>query len=299
MVNRANVIYYHDMKIKKIERLLCAYLGGWERLLSASRVADMLGVSREHASRKVITWARKSFRTSKEEGLRKAVFIEDELSAMPQGLQTPRDLITNLPGLALACDYFERPQIERLADYLSGEGDPDIFRELFAAMRRQEALLLCYKAKSGDFFLWFSPHTLVDLPHRPHFRGHARWIRDGDCAYIDLIPSRIVSVGDRSTAAYTGLAEDIAWRTKCEISLRLADDLPPTIRAAMVQEWGYQLRSLDGHLVLTLKGVRLPLVQYVKDAIFWRTFLGTSYQVWQENVPKPRSDFSKLRDTTL
>jgi hypothetical protein len=278
------------MKLKQIEIILCAYLGGWERSLSASMVADMLGVSREHASRKVMTWARKSFRISEEEGSRRTVLIEDGLAAMPLGLQTPRELITNLPGLALACDHFDKPQIERLADYLSAEGDPDIFQQLFAAMRRKEALLLCYKAKSGDILLWFSPHTLVDLPHRPHFRGHARWLRDGDWAYIDLIPSRIVSVEEWSTAAYTSLAEDAAWKTKCEISLKLAHELPPEIRAAMVQEWGYQLRSVEGQMLLTLKGVRQPLVQYIKDAIFWRTFHGTSYQVWQEMDPHSRND---------
>ena len=268
--------------IKKAEKIICAYLGGWERSLSASRLADALDVSREHASRKIMTWARKSFRISKAEGSRKMVHIEDSLAMMPQGLQTPRELITNLPGIMLICgDPYRAPPIVRLVDLISAEGDPDIFQDLYAAMSRREALLLNYKAKSGELTVWFSPHTLVDLPQRPHFRGHARWAR-GDFAFIDLVPSRVVSVDDRSRDAYTGLADDLEWSMRCDLNLRLSDDLPAEVQEVLVQEWGHQLHVVEGHMVLVLKGIRFPMLQYIKNAMLWRTFHGTSYQVWQE-----------------
>lgn len=270
------------MAVQKIEAILCAYLGGWERQLSASRLANLLGISREHASRKIMTWARKSFRLSNAEGSTKTVFFEEGIVVAPPGLQTPRDLINNLPGLALVCENFERPQIERIADYLSAEGEPDLFQRLYAAMRRREALLVNYRAKSGEVSLWFSPHSLVDAPHRPHFRGYAHWLRDGDGEFIDVVPSRVASIEDQSVSLYTGLAADAAWNTKRDLLLSLAEDLPEDVRSAMVQEWGHQLRNVDGRLVLRLRGIREPVLQYVKDAILWRTFRGTSYQVWYE-----------------
>lgn len=210
------------------------------------------------------------------------VYIEDSLAMMPPGLRTPRELMTNLSGIALLCgDPYQEPPFVRLVDLISAEGDPDVFQDLYAAMSRKEALLLTYKAKSSDLTLWFSPHTLVDLPQRPHFRGHARWVR-GDFAFIDLVPSRVVSVDDRSLNAYTGLADDREWNMKCDLNLRLSNDIPVEVQEVLVQEWGHQLRAVDGHMVLTLKGIRLPLLQYVKDAILWRTFHGVNYQVWQE-----------------
>lgn len=270
------------MTIKRAEKIICAYLGGWERMLSASRLADALGVSREHASRKIMTWARKSFRLSKAEGSRKMVQIEDSLAMMPPGLRTPRELMTNLPGIAFVCgDPYQEPPLVRLADLISAEGDPDIFRDLYAAMNRKEALLLTYKAKSSELTLWFSPHTLVDLPQRPHFRGHARWVR-GDFTFIDLVPSRIVSVDDRSRDAYTGVADDLEWSLRCDLNLRLSDDLPAEVQDVLVQEWGHQLRVVEGHMLLVLKGIRSPLLQYIKDAMLWRTFHGVTYQVWEE-----------------
>lgn len=266
-----------------LEKIVCAYLGGWERMLSASRLANSLGVTREHASRKLMAWARRTYQLAEAEGSRKFTFIEDGLAAMPPGLQTPRELMTHLPGLTLACDNrLGPPSIVRLTDHLAAEGDPDIFQEVYAAMRRKEALLLSYNAKSGAIPLWFSPHALVDLPHRPHFRGHALWLRDRDSTFIDLVPSRIITVDDRSAKEFTGPAEDTAWNTKRDLTLALSGDLPDPIRSVMIQEWGYQIRNDKGRMVLHLKGIRAPLVQYLKDAMLWRTFQGKTYQVWQE-----------------
>lgn len=269
------------MVVKKAEAIICAYLGGWERMLSASRLADALDVSREHASRKIMTWARKAFRLSKAEGSRKTVHIEECLAAMPLGLRTPRQLMTNLPGITLVCgDYYREPSIVRLVDQISAEGDPDIFQDLYSAMCRKEALLLNYKAKSGELTLWFSPHALVDIPQRPHFRGQARWAR-GDFAFIDLVPSRVVSVDDQSRELYTGPADDSEWNNRCDLTLRLSDNIPVEVREVMVQEWGHQLRAVNGQMVFVLQGIRFALLQYIKDAILWRTFHGSSYQVWQ------------------
>ena len=258
-------------------------------MLSASRLAGALDVSREHASRKIMTWARKAFRLSQAEGSRKTVHIEECLAVMPLGLRTPRQLMTNLPGISLVGgDHYCVPSIVRPMDQISAEGDPDIFQDLYAAMCRKEALLLNYKSKSGELTLWFSPHALVDIPQRPHFRGHARWAC-GDFAFIDLVPSRVVSVDDRSREAYTGPADDIEWNNRYDLTLQLSDAIPLDVREVMIQEWGYQLRTVDGNMVLVLKGVRFALLQYIKDAILWRTFHGTSYQVWQEQRGLPHS----------
>ena len=277
------VIYYHDMTVDKIEKIICAYLGGWEQVLSTSRVAGALGISREHASRKIMTWARKAFSLSQPEGSVKTVFIDGGLEAMPPGLRSPREMMDNLPGLLLVCgDGLERPNIVRLGDLFCSEADPDIFHRIYAAMCRKEALLISYKAKSGDMSFWFSPHSLIDLPQRPHFRGHAQWIRDGDWAFIDMVPSRVALVEEISRERYVGEVADTSWNTVADLALKLSPELPQEIRATMIQEWGYNLKEIDGQLILRLENIREPLLDYVKDTMFWRAFRGKVYQIWTD-----------------
>lgn len=268
------------MKINKIEKLLVSYLGGWEGSLSSSRLAKALDQSREHASRKSMSWARTRYALSAPLGSAHSVEIEDDLQELPVGLRTPREVMDCLPGLRAALhDIGLEGLVVGISQYTSAEGDPEIFRRLYKAMCRKESLLIDYKAKSGTILLWFSPHHLVDLPQRPHFRGHALWVRDGDGAFIDAVPSRVSMIHDCSTVRFVGEQQDIEWSHFVTVKLRIRDDLPVGIKDAIIQEWGHQIYLCDGLLELRVPGVRQPLSPYVEAALMWRVFGGEIYKV--------------------
>lgn len=90
-----------------MEKLFAVYLGGWEQALSASRLAAAIGVTREHASRKVLGWVRHAYMLSPEEGSRRIARIEDGPDRFPSGLRGPRELMELLPGLTLL-DYAKK-----------------------------------------------------------------------------------------------------------------------------------------------------------------------------------------------
>lgn len=270
------------MKIALIEKFLISYLGGWEGNLSSSRLAKALDQSREHASRKSMSWARQRYALSVPEGSTHSVQIEDDLEQLPAGLRTPREVLDCLPGLRCVLpDMAIAGEVIGISQYTSAEGDPEIFRRLYKAMCRKEALLIDYKARSGTIFLWFSPHHLVDLVQRPHFRGHALWVRDRDGYFIDVVPARVSMIHDCSTAHYVGEEQDAEWSHFETITLRIRDELPSGIKNAVIQEWGHQIYFCDDQLELRVPGVRQPLVPYVEAALMWRVFSGKIYEIFE------------------
>ena len=283
MAMQYGVRYYHTMKISKIEKVMISYLAGWEGRLSASRLGRVLGVRREHASRKLMPWARTFLDLGEIEGSRQTVRAREDASDLMEGLRTPRELMDALPGLALVseADEIDRPSIVRLNGVLCAEGDPEIFQKIFMAMCRREAIYLSYLAKSGPQSFVFSPHTLVDNFHRPHFRGYAVW-PSGTSLFIDMVPSRVIEVDGVEANAYVDGRHDKEWHEMVDVELSLSSDLPDGLRSTILQEWGHQVRLVDGSYRLTLKGIRRPLAGYVRDLISWRTSQGIGYRVWTD-----------------
>lgn len=275
------MIYYHTMKNSMIEKILVAYLGGWERKLSASLLAKALGISREHAGRGIMPWVRAAYALSDPEGSHSRTAILDELEHLPEGLRSPRDVMDILPGLKRICEKEAVfPSCVRLGHILTAEGDPEIFRDLYAAMCRKEAVLIKYKAKSGDTACWFSPHSLVDLPHRPHFRGYVHWLRSDEWGFIDVVPSRVTQVNAVSKEKFTGGDKDTDWHDLVTIDFLLSKELPGHLRETVIQEWGHRIRRVDGEIVLQVPGMQRALVRYVRDALLWRSFHGEPHKVW-------------------
>lgn len=269
-----------------IEKFFAVYLGGWEQALSASRLAAALGVTREHASRKLLSWVRSVYPLSPEEGSRRIARIEDGPDRFPAGLCGPREMMDLLPGLALLdCAKKIEGRFSNIRSLIAAEGDPDLFRAVYAAMCRHEALLLRYRAKSGEVTCWFSPHTLVDLTRRPHFRGHAEWVREREWGYIDMVPARIILIDGADTSRYVGPGEDVDWRSEEDLSFVLSESLPEAVRGTLIQEWGHQLRTEQGRFVLRVPKVRRALAPYVRDEILWRVFRGQMYKVFEQITP--------------
>lgn len=276
-----DVIYSHTMKNTMIEKILVAYLGGWERKLSASLLAKALGISREHASRGIMAWVRNTYTLSDPEGSQQRTAILDDLESLPKGLRSPREVMDLLPGLMQICEKeADQPSYVRLDHIMTAEGDPEIFRDLYASMCRKEAVLIKYKAKSGDTECWFSPHSLVDLPHRPHFRGYVYWLRGAEWGFIDVVPSRVTQVNEISKEHFTGCEKDSDWHDLVTIKFALSTDLPERLRETVIQEWGHKLRNVDGKIILQVPEVRRALVRYVRDALLWRIFNGEAHKVW-------------------
>ena len=269
-----------------MEKLFAVYLGGWEQALSASRLAAAIGVTREHASRKVLGWVRHAYMLGPEEGSRRIARIEDGPDRFPSGLRGPRELMELLPGLTLL-DYAKKIEdhVFNIRGLVAAEGDPDLFRAVYAAMCRREALLLRYRAKSGELACWFSPHALADLPRRPHFRGHAEWVQEREWGYIDMVPARIILIDGADPGRYVGPGGDEGWQTEEELIFALRESLPEEVRGALIQEWGHQLQTERGRVVLRVPGVRRALAPYVRDELLWRPFRGEMYQVFEPITP--------------
>lgn len=271
------------MKISLLDRIITSYLGFCERALSPSRLSAILGVTREHASRKLMRAAEVEYTLEPAEG-RGVRIMDPGLDRIAEPLRTPRGLMDILPGLrAIAEGGDAIPVIEGIGHLIAPEGEPDRFWDLYAALARHEALLIEYRSKAKDSLIWFSPHTLVDLPHRPHFRGYMLSDATGYSQFIDLVPSRIIRTLDISREAYITGAEDALWNQRIDLRFRLAGGLPDGVRGAVIQEWGCELRETDDGPELLVKGVRLAVASYVVGALRWRVYQDVQQEVW---VPK-------------
>jgi hypothetical protein len=128
-----------------MHEFLISYLGGWEKRLSAARLSQITGLSREHVSRKMMTWARERFQVSAREGSAQTVFIKDPLEALPVGLRCVHDLLDILPGLsAIYGEKLVTLTFIRMRGLTSPAGDPDLVCELYGAMCRHESVLVRY-----------------------------------------------------------------------------------------------------------------------------------------------------------
>jgi len=268
------------MKITRLDMIVTSYLGFCERMLSASRLSNLLGVTREHASRKLMRWAEVEHKLEPA-GRRGARIADPTLDRIANPLRSPRGLMDILPGLRAIVECEDIiPAMEGIGGLIAPEGEPDRFWDIYAAMARHEALLIEYRSKAQESLIWFSPHTLVDIPHRPHFRGYMLSDATGYSQFIDLVPSRVIRTIDASRENYVNAMEDALWHRRTDLQFQISVGLPEGIRRAVIQEWGCEIREVDGELQLPVRGVRLALVSYVVGALRWRVYQGKLQEVW-------------------
>lgn len=273
------------MKKSRLDQILVSYLGFCERALSASRLSHLLGVTREHASRKLMRAAEVDH-VLEPVGVRGVRIIDPNLDRIAVPIRNPRGLMDILPGLRAITDGGESlPAMEGIGNLIAPEGEPDRFWDLYASMARHEAVLIEYRSKMQESLIWFSPHTLVDIPHRPHFRGYMRSDATGYSQFVDLVPSRISRTLETSREAYVTGSEDALWNQRTDLRFCLAEGLPDGVRGAVIQEWGCELREMNDGPELLIRGVRLALASYVAGALRWRVYQEVQQEVWVQKTP--------------
>lgn len=164
------------------------------------------------------------------------------------------------------------------------EPDSDIFAILCSGLHQKRVVNGLYFTKHGLREITFSPHTIVRTTARVHFRGVMQIAGDLSGFPVDLVPSRFLSVDLGDKDAFQGQSVDPDWSKTVDVSLTMARDLPENLRDVIIQEWGESItlrkNSELNEYTLTIKGVRVPLVQYVTSDLRWRAFNGVHYEVW-------------------
>ena len=258
----------------------------WEGEFSAQRLAERLGVRREHLQRTLIP----EYRSRHPGALQRQgrAYAESPEGVAPLLIpENPAELFNLLSaedGILDRCearglggtpnpDY----RAARTADVValtSSRPDADKFRRLYMACARRQCLILSYMSRGGVIELAFSPHTLVRTAWRLHFRGHARTEHfNGGERYIDLVPSRVLAVlsaGD----GYVSDKGDRQWHAREDLTFVLSDELPADIRRQAFQEYMSDR--------ITIPEVRCALANYVRRAMKWRVFWDDIRLTWKE-----------------
>lgn len=248
----------------------------WEGGVTAGRLAEALGISREHLQRNLLRSYRERFPSALKSG-KGLAFVEDA-AALRYAPSSPAGLMALLRGLAVAAeaggDAFPlRLSVERVPEpFMNGDVGGDKFQEVTAAIVGRYALQIDYVAKSGPMQAWFSPHAIADVRPRPHARGYVEF-QDGQGFYLDLIPSRIAVIhgGDRSK--YIGADRDTDWHERIDVEFEVDPTLDAGTRAAFIEEAG-------GHDRIVYRGVRRALADYVERDLGVRRLGGNLRSAW-------------------
>lgn len=248
----------------------------WEGGVTAARLAETLGISREHLQRNLLRSYRERFPSALKSG--KGISFVEEAAALRYAPSSPAALMALLRGLAVAAeaggDTFPlRLSVERVPEpFMNGDDGGDKFQEVTAAIVGRHALQIDYVAKSGPMQGWFSPHAIADVRPRPHARGYVEF-KDGEGFFLDLIPSRISAIHGRNPSKYIGPDEDKEWHERIDVEFELDPTLDAGVRAALIEEAG-------GNDRIVYRGVRRALADYVERDIGVRRLGGNLRPTW-------------------
>jgi hypothetical protein len=248
----------------------------WEGGVTAARLAEVLGISREHLQRNLLRSYRERFPSALKS--RKGLSFVEDAAALRYAPASPTALMAFLRGLAVAAeaggDAFPlRLSVERMPEpFMNGDDAGDKFREVTAAIVGRHALQIDYIAKSGPMQAWFSPHAIADVRPRPHARGYVKF-EDGKGSYLDLIPSRIAVIHGSNASKYIGADQDTDWHERVDVEFEVDPTLDAGTRAAFIEEAG-------GHDRILYRGVRRALADYVERDLGLRRLGGNLSPAW-------------------
>lgn len=152
---------------------------------------------------------------------------------------------------------------------------PDMFAMLMGACVRKQAVSVRYRAKARDLAVVFSPHTLVQAPHRMHFRGFSFFEDSGEGHYWDLVPSRLLDAIIVQNEPYIDMSGDQDWKTTNTLELSLRPDLPDKLRLALILEHG-----LESGNNFTIDDIPKALMRYIKSSYVDRRYSNFDHSVW-------------------
>lgn len=272
------------MKIPYINEILLEYLAYWESGLQASRLAKILGQSREHVQRHVIGPFKQNYPSRFITAGNRMYKLDDTCEGLRFAPYVPSELLRMLDGMTVL--YQNEPEaypfgvkVENPLRGIAPEPNPEIFRALYTACARKRALALQYHSKKQLFPMQFSPHTLVQLPERIHFRGYARWHADRKGLFIDLVPARVISIESELLEEAVSSSTDVDWHTKVQACFVLSPTLPELLSELLRQEWGAYICREDPNR-LVIPDVRQAIKPYINRALRYRFFGDTLHEVW-------------------
>ena len=263
--------------------LLAYWLGGGK----AADLGQMLGVTREHAQRKIlgdykakhpqllITTPSKGFRFRPKTD-------EYDLRYAPH---TTAGFLGLLQGLAVQAESQEAPWL--LDNYFTTTSliiDTGIkveqIQRLMAACFHRRSIDIDYVSKRKLSRIRFSPHTLVSCALRPHFRGFAR--TENQKGYIDIVPSRVRAVNDTNRKDYVGMDNDIEWHSFVNLTFRINHEIPGKIQDSIIEENG-------GSDTIHIHRARRALEMYIRRELEWRFVRNKVVKAWNLIESSPQA----------
>ena len=259
--------------VSKVCEFLAYWLGGTTR----QEIASLL----DYTPRRITTLIQDGFgrsgrTTAQYDSQKKRWISSDTPNGGLLGPRTVRDAVAILAAVSawvpgglsgLTCHVVDTNQFRV-------DPPPETFRVLLAACSRRTPVQITYQARTRNFAVVFSPHTLVRTAFRLHFRGYSVFDDVGRGYYWDLVPSRVLSVAPIE-ADYIDESDDEEWHRQVMLHLILHDRVPPQISAAIRQEHDIPNNRLD------IGPVPQALLHYVRDEYLGRRYEGYEGPIWQ------------------
>ena len=255
------------------------YLALWEGALSAQRLGELVGLSREHAQRALIGPYRQEMPGRLSAGRRPSQIKPDGTSTrwMPSD---PGGFVAVLTGVKAVAGASPEGwpvggAFESVPLICRANGDNETFVALYRAMCQRHSIDLEYRTKRGPRSYRFSPHTLVDTSNRPHFRGYVADPVSETGYFIDLVPSRVSELLDVRNDVYVSYESDNEWIRRVDLKFRLHENMDEKLREAISLEYAIQ----DEYFVFY--DVREALVRYVVRQLLERRVEGRDQPIFK------------------
>jgi hypothetical protein len=272
--------------MKQIWRCLALeYLALWEGALSAQRLGELVGFSREHAQRTLIGPYRQEMPGRLVSDGRRASRIEPDGTSTRRMPSDPGGFVAVLTGLkAIAGAWPVRGAFESVPLICRANGDNEAFVALYRAMCQRHSIYLEYQAKRGPRSYRFSPHTLVDTSSRPHFRGYAADPVSGTGRFIDLLPSRVSQLPNaekirtgpiEASGSYVSYESDNEWIRRVDLTFQLHENMDENLKEAI--SWEYAIQN--GPLIFY--DARAALAPYIIKHLLERRLEGRDHPIFK------------------
>lgn len=241
----------------------------WEGGATVGEIASALGLSREHVQREIVGAYRREYPAALGWGRDRSSVFTEGASGLKYAPSSTKALLDVLRGARAAAEstgaaYPFRLPVETLPEPISeGDTKAEIFQTLCSALARRVAVIIDYTSKKTAFQASFSPHTIVDIGLRPHFRGFAEYA-DGTGMFIDIVPARISSTSGTS-GDYVDSTNDKMWHFRQDMTFFLSKQLALTERTALIEENG-------GRESITFRHIRSAICPYVERMMYFRGF---------------------------
>ena len=257
--------------------LACEFLAHWLGGTTLAEVGQLLGY-KERQTKTLIEegFLRRGSATAHYDPKAKRWRSEVRSSEL-HGPKSPSDVVAALRALRVWSEGTNTEQLFPVVDVRAFRRpvSPDTFRALLGACTRRQVVDVVYRARTREWAVSFSPHTLVVAPNRDHFRGYSVFEEKGQGHYWDLVPSRVLQAEVRPKLGYVDAGDDIEWYTQTMLHLELKADVPDAMRQAIRHEHDITTDRFD------IGPIRVALLPYIRAEYINRRYEGFDGVAWE------------------